>query len=199
MNRRLLTPTRRRAFTFIELTVVFTVVAILAAILFPVFARAREAARKSNCAANLSQIGLALQLYARDHDGRFPPRDHDLQPLTTYLTDQSILRCPTDWAPAADWPGWRTVGFKGYQYRGGQSSEGRPDLPLAADWDFGHSNVATVLYLSGSVKGVNATVWMPVSRGPRPLPADLVPPNEIVATPFIGEDDDLLPNSPEPE
>ena len=51
---------RRRGFTLIELLVVIAIIAILAAILFPVFARARENARKANCASNLKQIGTAL-------------------------------------------------------------------------------------------------------------------------------------------
>jgi len=58
----------RRGFTLIELLVVIAIIAILAAILFPVFARARENARKSSCASNLKQIGIAWQMYAQDYD-----------------------------------------------------------------------------------------------------------------------------------
>ena len=62
----------RRGFTLIELLVVIAIIAILAAILFPVFARAREKARQASCSSNMKQIGLAFLMYAQDYDERFP-------------------------------------------------------------------------------------------------------------------------------
>ncbi len=62
----------RKAFTLIELLVVIAIIAILAAILFPVFARAREAARKTSCINNLRQIGTAIQMYSQDYDESLP-------------------------------------------------------------------------------------------------------------------------------
>ncbi|HCU38643.1 MAG TPA: hypothetical protein DGT21_25470 [Armatimonadetes bacterium] len=62
-----------RGFTLIELLVVIAIIAILAAILFPVFARAREKARQTACLANLKQIGAANQMYAQDNDGFYMP------------------------------------------------------------------------------------------------------------------------------
>ena len=66
-------PRQVRGFTLIELLVVIAIIAILAAILFPVFARARENARRSSCQSNLKQIGLGLIQYTQDYDEKFPP------------------------------------------------------------------------------------------------------------------------------
>jgi len=63
----------RRGFTLIELLVVIAIIAILAAILFPVFARAREKARQASCKSNLKQLGLATIMYAQDYDEALPP------------------------------------------------------------------------------------------------------------------------------
>lgn len=63
----------RKAFTLIELLVVIAIIAILAAILFPVFARARENARRASCQSNLHQIGLAMLQYTQDYDEKYPP------------------------------------------------------------------------------------------------------------------------------
>jgi prepilin-type N-terminal cleavage/methylation domain-containing protein len=65
----------RKAFTLIELLVVIAIIAILAAILFPVFAQAREAARKTSCLSNLKQCGLGLLMYAQDYDEQTCPWD----------------------------------------------------------------------------------------------------------------------------
>ncbi|RYX83111.1 DUF1559 domain-containing protein [bacterium] len=64
----------KKAFTLIELLVVIAIIAILAAILFPVFGRARENARRASCQSNLKQIGLGLMQYTQDYDERLPGR-----------------------------------------------------------------------------------------------------------------------------
>lgn len=69
---------KTNGFTLIELLVVIAIIAILASILFPVFARAREQARKSSCASNERQIDLAMLQYAQDYDELLPPFSHGL-------------------------------------------------------------------------------------------------------------------------
>src|SRR3569623_3055117 len=63
---------RRRAFTLIELLVVIAIIAILAAILFPVFANAREKARQTSCLSNMGQLGKGFRMYMDDNDGTLP-------------------------------------------------------------------------------------------------------------------------------
>jgi prepilin-type N-terminal cleavage/methylation domain-containing protein/prepilin-type processing-associated H-X9-DG protein len=117
----------RRAFTLIELLVVIAVIAILAAILFPVFAQAREKARQATCQSNLKQIGTAFALYAQDYDESFPNTGAELLwtgrfwrwPLKPYLgyarqadpkdplkssgSDTHVLICPSDSTAKAQW------------------------------------------------------------------------------------------------
>src|SRR6476660_8145010 len=64
---------KQKGFTLIELLVVIAIIALLAAILFPVFARARENARKSACQNNLKQIGVGILQYTQDYDENYPP------------------------------------------------------------------------------------------------------------------------------
>jgi len=77
-----MTPERpRRGFTLVELLVVIAIIAILAAIIFPVFARAREKARQATCASNLKQIGHAMLMYADDYD--------DMMPISHQVADET--------------------------------------------------------------------------------------------------------------
>ncbi|MCC2670114.1 MAG: prepilin-type N-terminal cleavage/methylation domain, partial [Armatimonadetes bacterium] len=83
----------RSGFTLIELLVVIAIIAILAAILFPVFSRAREAARSSSCSSNLKQLGVASVMYLQDYDQRFMPGGQNpgitpLDRLTPYIKNR---------------------------------------------------------------------------------------------------------------
>jgi prepilin-type N-terminal cleavage/methylation domain-containing protein/prepilin-type processing-associated H-X9-DG protein len=98
-------PKCRAGFTLIELLVVIAIIAILAAILFPVFARAREQARRSVCVSNMKQIGLAVGMYLQDYDGTFMPggpksweagRNRLAPQLNPYTKNDAIFRCPSD-------------------------------------------------------------------------------------------------------
>ncbi|HUW09152.1 MAG TPA: type II secretion system protein [Anaerolineae bacterium] len=71
--------TRRRGFTLIELLVVIAIIGILAAMVFPVFARARESARKAVCLSNVKNIALAIQMYLADNNDTLPPGNHNLE------------------------------------------------------------------------------------------------------------------------
>ncbi|MHB9131396.1 MAG: type II secretion system protein [Armatimonadota bacterium] len=87
----------RRGFTLIELLVVIAIIAILAAILFPVFAKAREKARQTSCINNQRQIGVAITMYVQDSSEQFYP-DSVSQSWATYLkayNEPSIYDCPT--------------------------------------------------------------------------------------------------------
>ena len=79
---------RRRGFTLIELLVVIAIIAILAAMLFPVFARARESARKIQCLSNVKNIATAWQMYFTDYD-RYPPVEHRAEVLDWFGCDGS--------------------------------------------------------------------------------------------------------------
>ena len=94
---------RRSGFTLIELLVVIAIIAILAAILFPVFARAREKARQASCQSNHRQVGLAQLMYAQDYDERSlgaylggSAATYWTVMMTPYVKNTQIFVCPSD-------------------------------------------------------------------------------------------------------
>jgi len=122
------TKTNNRGFTLIELLVVIAIIAILAAILFPVFAQARESARKAACLSNTKQLGLGIMMYVQDYDEMYPCNNWDTPPLGTidndsrdpkypaaitwmwhvmpYMKNRQILVCPSDPNPKSGWTGY---------------------------------------------------------------------------------------------
>ena len=93
----------RKGFTLIELLVVIAIIAILAAILFPVFARARAKARQASCASNVKQLMLGILMYNQDYDGRLPMVYNDISGtrywwfyrIQPYCKNTQIFKCPS--------------------------------------------------------------------------------------------------------
>lgn len=143
----------RRGFTLIELLVVIAIIGILTAMIFPVFAKARESARRAVCMSNLKQLSLAMLMYVEDNGGGFVPaqspdnlmRWHGVRagedepfrpeggPLWEYYKHDSLKLCPS-FSPAADDQGFEQgTGGYGYnaQYVGG-SPVGWPEMCVPA-------------------------------------------------------------------
>lgn len=138
-------PTGNRAFTLIELLVVIAIIAILAAILFPVFAQAREKARQASCLSNEKQTGLAIMQYVQDYDETFPTTGlyyvddwsnpngsnyhywaYNIQP---YMKSVQAIWCPSDGGSSngyndfGDWSGPR-ISYAANSLMGGDFLEG---------------------------------------------------------------------------
>jgi prepilin-type N-terminal cleavage/methylation domain-containing protein/prepilin-type processing-associated H-X9-DG protein len=95
----------QNGFTLIELLIVIAIIAILAAILFPVFARARENARRASCQSNLKQIGLGVMQYTQDYDEKYPLTETSVggvgnvrwrQMIQSYIKSSQVFACPSN-------------------------------------------------------------------------------------------------------
>ncbi len=99
-------PEHSKGFTLIELLIVIGIIGLLAGILLPVLSRAKESARRAQCASNIRQIGMGLIMYANEHEDTFPqdtttvverPAMRSLNLLfNTYVSDKKIFKCPSD-------------------------------------------------------------------------------------------------------
>jgi prepilin-type N-terminal cleavage/methylation domain-containing protein/prepilin-type processing-associated H-X9-DG protein len=139
-----------RAFTLIELLVVIAIISILASILFPVFARARENARRTSCVSNMKQIGLGIMQYVQDYDESYPP---------AYLetTSPAPQGAPLQWYPGFWF--WHEIVFpytKSLQVYYCPSSPGTTDTTTAFRQQYG----ANELLIPGGNVGVANVVKM---------------------------------------
>ena len=153
----------RRGFTLIELLVVIAIIAILAAILFPVFAQAREAARKSSCLSNVAQIGKGYMMYTQDYDELFPPHVTERTApsgtpdtaaarapfsyqtkLYPYTRNSAIYKCPS--APA--WPAPTAGAWFNSDYGNNHNESRLPNASMTAWYqanpDFGFNDTTSL-------------------------------------------------------
>ena len=164
---------KKSAFTLIELLVVIAIIAILAAILFPVFARARENARRSSCQSNLKQISLGLLQYRQDYDERFAPASvaapgvgwaNIMQP---YVKSIQILQCPSNSNPPNDNPlaepfggGYGNSSFTDYSYNS-LLAPGDPNIGISESTV--NQPVLTIMLVDGTP--YNASGSIPYNNG----------------------------------
>lgn len=158
---------KRNGFTLIELLVVVAIIAILAAIIFPVFARAREKARQASCMSNLKQLTLACIMYSSDHEkmvhaGHFPVASGQDDPdvwylrLGKFIDDPGVLQCASRRSTEVAYAmSCRSSGYDLGQY----NSPSR--TILLAD------HVGTAYGKAGMIKMATNYFWWPAPCGPK--------------------------------
>jgi prepilin-type N-terminal cleavage/methylation domain-containing protein/prepilin-type processing-associated H-X9-DG protein len=155
-----------KAFTLIELLVVIAIIALLAAILFPVFARARENGRRASCQSNLKQIGLGFTQYVQDYDeimpGAVAGSDRWMDVLQPYVKSYQIFRCPSDSsqnlpAPQTDYSSYTANSCGWNEASGGGRT---PASALAQGYIGPLSNYGASLLLNISAFATPATTFL---------------------------------------
>ncbi len=126
----------RNAFTLIELLVVVAIIGILTAILFPVLARSRENARRTNCQSNVKQLALGLKMYSADYDARFPKQIYDsglphgwADAVFPYTNNLQILQCPSESTASSSNP--LSLAHTDYAFNANLSARNESDLTNA--------------------------------------------------------------------
>ena len=168
----MLRPKSVSGFTLIELLVVIAIIAILAAILFPVFQRVRENARRSACLSNCRQIGLAFMQYTQDYDERYPLASQPAAPtswtdtIQPYVKDYGIFRCPddasTNWNTPLAAPTSEQKGLRVSSYFMNLWIDGRRQYSSMASI----ASPASVIYLSESTDNLTRDNFFPVYWNP---------------------------------
>jgi prepilin-type N-terminal cleavage/methylation domain-containing protein/prepilin-type processing-associated H-X9-DG protein len=179
---------RHGAFTLIELLVVIAIIAILASILFPVFGRARENARRSSCLSNMKQLGLGMMQYTQDYDEKFPcpgatdwngefrndngtaARASWRQKIFPYVKSVQIFICPSNIAGGSNFPtdmageGYPAIG-RSYLINANLNSvpaaAGTWGMPIAAIQE----SATRIAVVEGSYKDWDATQFSPTWTG----------------------------------
>jgi prepilin-type N-terminal cleavage/methylation domain-containing protein len=167
----------KSGFTFMELVACLAIICTLVGLLFPVFARSRESARRTNCQSNMAQVIQGLHLYAQDYSGRFPPADHDWLPLLPQTKNTGIFMCPSEPQDSRRRFGVGTLAAgsggqpaslpSSYQYRAGLANDDPADEVVAADWEPWHRGTI-VLYLGGYVRWDQHARPILLTGAPRP-------------------------------
>jgi prepilin-type N-terminal cleavage/methylation domain-containing protein/prepilin-type processing-associated H-X9-DG protein len=164
---------RRRGFTLIELLVVIAIIAILAAILFPVFAQAREKARQTSCLSNTKQIGTAVQMYIQDYDETFPFSDN----FGVKIAGSPVQGGYQYWGDAI-FPYTKNGGESTHPtYKGGTLHYGPVQrCPSVANWWTGYAyNIQLGYYPTGQLGQTStASIYTGVTLGSVNRPADLI-------------------------
>jgi len=212
----------RRGFTLIELLVVIAIIAILAAILFPVFAKAKAQGRTAVCASNLKQIGVAIKAYCNDYRDRMPvidtlftmqggaPAGYDplkdprkLTPwkvLGPYLTDRAVLVCPDavrGLPPGAGRGSWeQTYVFYGRDYEQTIYGGDEPQLDLN---QFNGQVQQTVL-AHGATSEASGVIWVrdSIARDPNPRVRRVIFPHGTGVMNRLYSDGGVRRTRPEP-